>query len=97
MVIITKSTIINNFDWINGPAMDLLDVMGFRTTFENTVNILREMPDMSIDTDVLKNKIKSPKNDTERLYNLFWELNERQNNKYTYLPNLVGMYLIINR
>ena len=94
-IIIDKSTIINNFEWFNGPAKDLIEYNGLLDVFNYVQEELKNIPEMNINIDSFDYQIKKPSKPIEKLYDMFWKLNEQKENKYTYLPNLIGIYLII--
>ena len=94
MLNITKRLIINNFDWIinNQVAMDMLEIDGLRDDLlENYEQIKILIPDdLVVEGDLLElNAFEG-----SHLYNYFIRLNSIQMNKDTYLPNLVGIYIV---
>jgi hypothetical protein len=94
MLNITKRLIINNFDWIinNQVAMDMLEIEGLRDDLlENYEQIKILIPDdMVVEGDLLELDAF----EGSHLYNYFIRLNSIQMNKDTYLPNLVGIYIV---
>ena len=94
MLNITKRLIINNFDWIinNQVAMDMLEIEGLRDDLlENYEQIKTLIPDdLVIEGDLLELDAF----EGSHLYNYFIRLNSIQMNKDTYLPNLVGIYMV---
>ena len=99
MLSVSKSLIINNFEWIinNQIAMDMFELAGLQNDLIEVYNKIKEFipDDLIVDGDLyeLENcnigKYCS-------LYNYFKNLTNIQNNKDTYLPNLVGIYLVIH-
>jgi hypothetical protein len=94
MLNITKRLIINNFDWIinNQVAMDMLEIEGLRDDLlENYEQIKILIPDdLVVEGDLLELDAF----EGSHLYNYFIRLNSIQMNKDTYLPNLVGIYIV---
>lgn len=94
MLNITKRLIINNFDWIinNQVAMDMLEIEGLHDDLlENYEQIKTLIPDdLVIEGDLLELDAF----EGSHLYNYFIRLNSIQMNKDTYLPNLVGIYMV---
>jgi hypothetical protein len=94
MLNITKRLIINNFDWIinNQVAMDMLEIEGLRDDLlENYEQIKILIPDdLVVEGDLLELDAF----EGSHLYNYFIRLNSIQTNKDTYLPNLVGIYIV---
>jgi hypothetical protein len=99
MISVSKSLIINNFEWIinNQIAMDMFELSGLKNDLIEVYDKIKEFvpDDLIVDGDLyeLENcnigKYYS-------LYNYFKNLTKIQKNKDTYLPNLVGIYLVIN-
>jgi hypothetical protein len=91
---ITKQTIVNNFEWIsnNQVTMDILELQGLKNDFEEISRKLKDsLPDnliISVNLDELSSYEGSS------LYNIFSRLNSIKKNKQTYLPNMLGIYLI---
>jgi len=91
---ITKQTIVNNFEWIinNQVTMDILELQGLKNDFKE---ISRELKDSLPDDLLVKVNLEELSTyDGSRLYNIFRELNNIQTNKHTYLPNMLGIYLM---
>jgi hypothetical protein len=91
---ITKQTIINNFEWIcnNQVAMDMLEIHGLMNDFKV---ISRQIKELLPDDLLVKVNLEELSNyDGSRLYKIFRELNNIQKNKQTYLPNMLGIYLM---
>jgi hypothetical protein len=95
---LTKSTIINNFEWVlaQQTAVDMLKLAGL---YEKILEITEELRDLDIPAiDITPEELM---NDNHKgsiynsVYRLFQQLNSIQTNKLTYLPNLVGVYLLI--
>ncbi len=97
MISVSKSLIINNFEWIinNQIAMDMFELSGLKNDLIEVYDKIKEFipDDLIVDGDLyeLENcnigKYCS-------LYNYFKNLTKIQKNKDTYLPNLVGIYLV---
>ncbi len=108
-MIITISMIVNNYEWIvnNQIAMDIIKLLGFQLQFNDAYKEIRKitksdnntyqiLSDEDITMEyiiVRKNKILT---EYRGIFDLFYELNSRQKNKNTYLPNLYGLLLISN-
>jgi len=91
---ITKQTIVNNFEWIynNQVTMDILKIQGLKNYFEEILDHIKQLlPD---DLIVKVNLEQLTMHNGSSLYNLFRELNSIQTNNQTYLPNLLGIFLI---
>jgi len=94
MTVISKQTILNNFEWIQNSqvAMDMLEINVLRNEFNEIYELIKKLlpDDLVIDADILELEYYNG----GRLYNLFKSLNSIKSNKDTYLPNIVGIYLI---
>ena len=94
MIHITKQTIVNNFEWVsnNQVTMDILELQGLKNDLNKISGQIKELlPDnfiIKVNLDELSTYEGSD------LYNLFRELNSIKTNKQTYLPNMLGIYLI---
>ena len=94
MIEITKQTIVNNFEWVsnNQVTMDILELQGLKNDLNKISGQIKELlPDnfiIKVNLDELSTYEGSD------LYNLFRELNSIKTNKQTYLPNMLGIYLI---
>ncbi len=94
MSYISKQIIINNFEWIknNQVAMDMLAIEGLRV---DLIEISEQIHQLIPDDLVVKGELLELDNyKGGHLFELFSRLNSIQKNKNTYLPNLVGIYLI---
>ena len=98
MIPVSKSLIINNFEWIinNQIAMDMFELAGLKNDLLEVYNKIKEIiPD---DLNVYGDLYELEQCDSGKyysLYNYFKNLTKIQKNKDTYLPNLVGIYLVI--
>ena len=91
---ITKQTIINNFEWIsnNQVIMDILELQGLKNYFmEISQQIKESLPE---DLIIKVNLDELSSYEGSSLYNIFRELNSIQTNKQTYLPNMLGIFLM---
>ncbi len=94
MLNVSKQLIINNFEWIinNQVAMDMLEIEGLKADlldmFENIKKIIPD--DLVVEGDLLD----FDNYDGSRLFHFFSRLNSIQSNMDTYMPNLIGIYLI---
>ena len=94
MLNVNKQLIINNFEWIinNQVAMDMLEIEGLKTDlldmYENIKTLVPD--DLVVEGDLLE----FDNYDGGRLFHFFTSLNSIQVNTDTYMPNLVGIYLV---
>ena len=104
---INISMIVNNFEWIvnNQIAMDIIKLIGFQTQFHDAYKEIRTIAKLDKNDNVMlsneditmeyitihKNKVLP---EYRGIFDLFYELNNKQKNKNTYLPNLYGLLLI---
>ena len=100
MISINKSTIVNNFEWVrnNQVAMDMMEVAGLKSDF---IAISEKIKAIIPDTELLieGNLVELEKyngGDYSQLYSYFKRLNHIQKNPNTYMPNLAGIYLVVN-
>jgi hypothetical protein len=104
---INSSMIVNNFEWIvnNQIAMDIIKLLGFQTQFNDAYKEIRKLVkahrndnDIFGYEDITMEYINNHKNKVLSeylgIFDLFYELNSKQKNKNTYLPNLYGILLI---
>jgi len=103
---INSSMIVNNFEWIvnNQIAMDIIKLLGFQTQFNDAYKEIRKLPkvynndNIPGNQDITMEYINNHKNKVLSeylgIFDLFYELNSKQKNKNTYLPNLYGLLLI---
>jgi hypothetical protein len=104
---INSQMIVNNFEWIvnNQIAMDIIKLLGFITQFNDVYKEIRKLAkahknnnDIFDNEDITMEYITTNKNkvlpEFLGIFDLFYELNSKQKNKNTYLPNLFGILLI---
>jgi len=99
---LTKSTIINNFEWILAQqfALDILKINNYLETMKKIVTELNELdiPIIKINADEIIYKPRQSdfiNHEYFPIYELFIKINSIQENKLTYLPNIIGIYLLI--
>jgi len=94
MIQITKQTIVNNFEWVsnNQVTMDILELQGLKNDFNKISGQIKELLPDNFIIEVNLDELSAY--DGSDLYNLFRELNSIKTNKQTYLPNMLGIYLI---
>ena len=98
MISVSKSLIINNFEWIinNQIAMDMFKLARLQNDLLEVYSKIKELipDDLIVDGDLYElDKCNGGK--YYSLYDYFKNLTKIQENKGTYLPNLVGIYLVI--
>ena len=96
---ISKSLIINNFEWIlaQQTAVDILKIHNLHHNLAECSNIIKDLDIPDIHTSHNEYSLeKNREHPYYSLFKLFYHLNEIQENQNTYLPNLVGIYLIMN-
>ena len=104
---ITISMIVNNYEWIvnNQIAMDIIKLLGFITQFNDVYKEIRKLAkahknnnDIIDNEEITMEYITVNKNkvlpEFLAIFDLFYELNNKQKNKNTYLPNLYGLLII---
>lgn len=95
-MIVSKNIILNNFEWIKNTqsTMDIIKLLGFYDSFITAYNIIQKIE--INDTYITLEYIDKNKNvgSYQGIFDLFYEMNQIQNNKNTYLPNLYGLILI---
>jgi hypothetical protein len=97
---ISKSTIINNFEWLlaQQTAVDMLKLDGLHDLLVEATDQLKalELPTIDTHPEELLEKPVHSNHHYYPIYALFQRLNSIQTNKLTYLPNIVGIYLLMN-
>ena len=95
-MIISKRIILNNFEWIinTQSTMDIIQLLGFYNSLITAYNIIQKLE--IDDIDITLEYIDKNKNtgSYQGIFDLFYEMNQIQKNKNTYLPNLYGLILI---
>jgi hypothetical protein len=98
MIPVNKSLIINNFEWIinNQIAMDMFKLDGLENDLLEVYSKIKKFipDDLNVDGDLYELE-QCDSGKYYRLYNYFKNLTKIQKNKDTYLPNLVGIYLVM--
>ena len=96
---ITKSLIINNFEWIlaQQTTADILKMSNLHQSLLYCLNTLKELDIPDIHTNPDEYLPTSHQNHhVYPLYKFFIELNNIQSNRLTYLSNIVGIFLIMS-